>query len=58
MDLAGLIHPSSKERLKRSVVQAHIKSTKHADGKQRLERKRDIAEALRRHFHRLSECTA
>ena len=36
--------------LKRSVVQAHIKAAKHADGKKRLERKeareKDISEAL------------
>ena len=39
--------------LKRSVVQAHIKAAKHADGKKRLERKeareKDISEALRKH---------
>ena len=39
--------------LKRSVVQGHIKSTKHADGKKRLEckeaREKDISVALRKH---------
>ena len=38
--------------LKRFVIQDHIKSAKHADGKKRLERKEareDISEALRKH---------
>ena len=39
--------------LKRSVIQAHMKSAKHADGKKRVERKeareKDISEALRKH---------
>ena len=39
--------------MKRSVIQGHINSTKHADGKKRLERKeareKDISMALRKH---------
>ena len=39
--------------LKRSIIQNHVKSTKHMAGKMRLERKeareRDISEALHRH---------
>ena len=58
--------------LKRRVLHAHIKSVKHADGKQRLERKQGRErETLQRplrsvimgigrrvlHFQRLKECT-
>ena len=45
--------------LKRSIIQGHIRSAKHADGKKRLERKeareKDISEALRKHDHNVHQ---